>query len=112
VPDVDGRVWDAFKVVETIDRSPQQFHRLLSRPGLAVGVLRVRPGGMDTQGAHDQDEVYAVVGGHGILRLGDSDHPVGPGTIILVPRGLPHRFHGNKELLTLAYVLVPPEGQA
>jgi mannose-6-phosphate isomerase-like protein (cupin superfamily) len=107
---MDARVWDAARVVETIDQSPQQFHRLMSRPGLVIGVLRVRPGGVDTQGAHDQDEVYAIVGGRGLLRLGDVDHPIGPGSIVHVPRGLPHRFHGNKELLTMAYVLVPAEG--
>lgn len=106
---VRGHVWDAFKVVETIDQSSQQFHRLLTRPGLVIGVLRVLPGGVDLQGAHDQDEVYAVVGGHGILRLQDNDYPVGPGSVAFVPRGVPHRFHGNKELLTLAYVLVQPE---
>ncbi len=106
---MDGRVWDASKVVETIDRSPQQFHRLLSRSGLVIGVLRILPGGLDMQGTHDQDEVYAVVGGRGVLRLGDVDHAVAPGSIILVPAGVPHRFHGNKELLTLAYVLVPAE---
>jgi mannose-6-phosphate isomerase-like protein (cupin superfamily) len=105
---MDGRVWDAFKVVETIDHSPQQFHRLLDRPDLVVGVLRIRPGGVDLQSAHQQDEVYAVVGGRGILRLGEQDHAVAPGSVVFVPRGIPHRFHGNKELLTLAYVLVPP----
>ncbi len=102
-----GMVWDASQVVETIDRTPQQFHRLLSRPDLTVGVLRVLPGGLDLQGTHNQDEVYAVVGGRGLLRLGDVDHPVAPGSVVFVPAGLPHRFHGNKELLTLAYVLVP-----
>ncbi len=104
---MDARIWDAFDVVRTIDRSPQQFHRVLERPGLVVGVLRVRAGGVDTQGAHDEDEVYAVVGGQGLLRLGDVDHPVAPGSVIFVPKGLPHHFHGNTELLTVAYVLVP-----
>ena len=104
---MEARVWDSAKVVETIDRSPQQFFRLMTRPDLVIGVLRVLPGGVDMQGTHNQDEVYAVVGGRGILRLGDVDHPVGPGSIVFVPAGLPHRFHGNKELLTLAYVLVP-----
>jgi mannose-6-phosphate isomerase-like protein (cupin superfamily) len=102
-----GQVWDASQVVETIDRSPQQFYRLLERPGLVIGVLRVLPGGLDIQGTHDQDEVYAVVGGRGLLRLGDVDHPVAPGSVVLVPARVPHRFHGNKELLTIAYVLVP-----
>jgi len=104
---MDGRVWDAPKVVETIDRSPQQLYRLFERPGLVVGVLRVLPGGLDIQGTHDQDEVYAVVAGRGVLRLGDVDHPVSPGSIILVPARLPHRFHSNKELLSMAFVLVP-----
>ncbi len=106
---MDGRVWDASKVVEAINQSPQQLHRLMSRPGLVIGILRVLPGGIDTQGTHDMDELYTVVGGHGLLRLGDVEHPVGPGTVVYVPRGVPHRFHGNKELLTMAYVMVPSE---
>ncbi len=104
---MDGRIWDALKIVETIDRSQQQFHRVFERPDLVIGVLRIRPGGVDTQGAHKEDEVYAVVGGRGLLRLGDADHPVAPGSIIFVPQGVPHRFHGNTELLTVTYVLVP-----
>jgi mannose-6-phosphate isomerase-like protein (cupin superfamily) len=109
---MEARVWEAAKVVETIDQSLQQFHRLMSTPDLSIGVLRVHPGGLDMQGTHSQDEVYAVVGGRGLLRLGDVDHAVGPGSIIYVPAGLPHRFHGNKELLTLAYVMVPAGSQA
>jgi mannose-6-phosphate isomerase-like protein (cupin superfamily) len=108
---MDGRVWDAFKVVESLGQAPQQFHRLLARPGLVAGVLRILPGGMDTQGTHDQDEVYACVGGHGVLRLGDRDYPIGPGAIAFVPGGVPHRFYGNRELLTMAYVLVPREAE-
>ena len=104
---MEGRVWHASQVVDTIDQMPQQFFRLLNRKDLTVGVLRVLPGGLDMQGTHTQDEVYAVVAGRGILRLGDVDHPVSPGSIIFVPAGLAHRFHGNKELLTLAYVMIP-----
>lgn len=104
---MEGRVWHASQVVDTIDQMPQQFFRLLNRKDLTVGVLRVHPGGLDMQGTHTQDEVYAVVAGRGILRLGDVDHPVSPGSIIFVPAGLAHRFHGNKELLTLAYVMIP-----
>lgn len=103
---MEGRVWHAGQVVDTIDQMPQQFFRLLSRDDLTVGVLRVHPGGLDMQGTHTQDEIYAVVGGRGILRLGDLDHPVAPGSIIFVPAGVAHRFHGNKELLVLAYVMV------
>lgn len=31
---MNERVWDASKVAETISHSPQQFHRLLTRPDL------------------------------------------------------------------------------
>lgn len=104
---MDGRIWDAFQVAETMAGPAEQFHRLRSRDDVTVGVLRIPSGGMDLQGAHAQDEVYAVIGGRGILRLGDVDHPVAPGAIVYVPAGVWHRFHGNKEQLVLACVLVP-----
>ncbi|MDR7555760.1 MAG: cupin domain-containing protein [Armatimonadota bacterium] len=107
---MDAQVWDAFRVADAMDGPAQQFQRLLGRPDLTVGVLRVLPGGLDLQGTHQQDEVYACVGGRGLVRLGDRDVPVGPGAVIFVPAGVPHRFHGNKEPLVLAYVLVPPAG--
>lgn len=105
---MQGRIWDAFQVAETMTGPAQQFHRLHGSGELTVGVLRILAGGMDLQGTHAQDEVYAVIGGRGIVRLGDVDHPVAPGSVIYVPAGVPHRFHGNKEQLVLAYVLVPP----
>ncbi len=104
---MQGRIWDAFQVAGTMTGPVQQFHRLHSRGDLTVGVLRILAGGVDLQGTHAQDEIYAVIGGRGILRLGDLDHPVGPGSVIYVPAEMPHRFHGNKEPLILAYVLVP-----
>jgi mannose-6-phosphate isomerase-like protein (cupin superfamily) len=104
---MEGRIWDAFQVAETMTGPAQQFHRLHSRGDLTVGVLRILAGGMDLQGTHAQDEVYAVIGGRGILRLGDVDQAIAPGSIVFVPAGVSHRFHGNKEPLVLAYVLVP-----
>ncbi len=109
---MQGRIWDAFEVAGTMTGPAQQFHRLHSLGDFNVGVLRILPGGMDLQGTHAQDEIYAVVGGRGILRLGDIDHPVAPGSVVYVPAGVSHRFHGNKEPLVLAYVLVPAGSSA
>jgi len=45
-----------------------------------------------------------VMKGHGFIQLGKEDVPIKPGSIIFVPAGKKHNFHGNKDELQVLYV--------
>lgn len=84
--------------VEELGRDAATSHHL----------VRIR-GGEDPH-RHDRHELVVVVlRGHGSLRLGESVRPVGPGSVLYVPRGVVHAFRNESGRPAVAYVIyVPP----
>ena len=63
---------------------------------------------------HDRHDLFVVLlRGHGAMQLGDEERPVGPGSLLYVPRGTPHAFRNATDLPAIAYaVYLPPfDGQ-
>lgn len=52
----------------------------------------VQPGDGPRLHRHDYEEVFVVAEGHGSFVIGDQTVEAGPGDIVLVPAGVPHRF--------------------
>jgi mannose-6-phosphate isomerase-like protein (cupin superfamily) len=77
---------------------------------LSIGLYIVPAGGVDDQTPHGEDEVYYTVSGRGSIRVGESDHPVQPGTLLFVPAEEVHHFHDVSEDLVLVVFWAPPEG--
>ena len=67
------------------------------------------PRGRDPQTPHAQDEIYVVVAGRARFTAGEEVRAVGPGDVLFVPAGVPHRFHDITEELRLTVVFAPPE---
>jgi len=58
---------------------------------------------------HDQHDLLVVlVRGHGTQRIGDETRPVGEGSVIFVPRGVPHAFTNAGPEPAVAYVVYAP----
>src|SRR6185312_4981590 len=68
---------------------------------LSVGVYILAAGATDDQQPHGEDEVYYVVTGQALFRVGDDDHHVQAGSLLFVPAGVTHRFHDIEEELVL-----------
>ena len=45
-----------------------------------------------------------------MIRVGDEDRPVAPGSVVFVAAGVEHRFHDIAEELRLIVVFGPAEG--
>jgi mannose-6-phosphate isomerase-like protein (cupin superfamily) len=69
-------------------------------------------GGTDPQKPHREDEIYYVVQGQGMVRVGEEEQAVGPGAVLFVPAGVAHQFHTITEELTLLVVFAPAESAA
>lgn len=77
------------------------------------GTLRVefyRPEGADHQTPHLHDEVYVVVRGTGTFVNAGVRHPFGPGDVLFVPAGAPHRFEGFSDDFATWVLFYGPEG--
>jgi mannose-6-phosphate isomerase-like protein (cupin superfamily) len=87
---------------ETTDEHAVRFHEASN---WAAGLLHLKPGHRDTQTSHDRDELYLVLRGEGVLRIGDDQHPVAPGDFWLVPAGTAHHFEHVHPELVVFYML-------
>jgi mannose-6-phosphate isomerase-like protein (cupin superfamily) len=72
----------------------ERFVTMLRHGSLSLELYA--PRGHDPQQPHERDELYVVVGGHGRFERGDGEAcervPFGPGDVLFVPAGCPHRF--------------------
>ncbi|MBI1397598.1 MAG: cupin domain-containing protein [Betaproteobacteria bacterium] len=64
----------------------------------------------DRQVPHDRDEIYVVMEGTGTFRSGETANPFGPGDVLFVPAGRPHRFESFTPDLTVWVIFYGPEG--
>jgi mannose-6-phosphate isomerase-like protein (cupin superfamily) len=87
---------------------------LLMRHG-SMTLRCYQPRGTDPQTPHDQDEIYIVASGRGIVVSGRTDaeldrRPFGPGDAIFVPAGYVHRFVDFTDDLCLWVIFWGPKG--
>lgn len=55
---------------------------------------------------HDDRDLFVVMlRGHGHMRIGDEERPVGPGSVLYVPRGVVHAFRNEAEVPAVAYAV-------
>ena len=77
------------------------------------GTLRVElyaPQGHDPQTPHTRDELYVVLNGSGVFATDDSRTPFGPGDVLFVAAGRPHRFEEFAPDLQVWVIFYGPEG--
>jgi len=78
-------------------------------PGLEVGVYVLVAPEPDRQQAHEDDELYVVLEGRGMLTIEGESVPVEEGKAAFVPAGADHRFTGYEGLSVLV-VFARPHG--
>ncbi len=58
---------------------------------------------------HDRHDLLVVIlEGHGVMRLGDEERPVGEGSILWVPKGTAHTFRNESRAPAIAYAVYLP----
>ena len=96
-------------LVAAREASGEAWNEFLRVPTLSMGVYALAAGAEDPQTPHDQDEVYYVVSGRGVLQVEDADRPVQAGSIVYVEANADHRFHSITEDLTTLVFFAPAE---
>lgn len=85
------------------------YFELCRVDAMSAGLYVLQPGEPDRQSPHKEDEIYYIVGGRGVIRVGDEDRPVTPGTAIFVPAGVEHNFHSITTELQVLVIFAPAE---
>jgi len=103
---------DAFDLTTLLEeqaRAGKLYLEFWRVPSMSMGVYRLSARGVDPQSPHTEDEVYYVVSGKALIRVGDEDRSVGAGSIVYVAANVPHRFHTIEEDLTILVLFAPAE---
>jgi mannose-6-phosphate isomerase-like protein (cupin superfamily) len=77
-------------------------------PGLEIGVYVLVAPEPDRQAPHEDDEIYLVLEGRGVLTVENEQIPVEQGRAVFVPAGAEHRFTGY-EGLSLLVIFTRPD---
>src|SRR5690349_23460627 len=72
-----------------------------SSPGLEIGVYVLVAPEPDRQQPHDEDEVYVVLDGNGVLEVEGKATSLSEGMALFVPAGAEHRFTAYEQLALL-----------
>jgi mannose-6-phosphate isomerase-like protein (cupin superfamily) len=86
------------------------YLEFLRTPDLSLGLYVLEAGAGDGQQPHTEDEAYVVLAGRSRFTAGADTRDVGPGDVIFVAAGVPHRFHDITEPLQLVVMFGPAEG--
>lgn len=87
----------------------RRYLEFLRVPAMSAGMYALHAGADDPQQPHAEDELYHVVTGRAVLRIGEKDHPVAAGSVCFVPARVPHRFHSITEDLRVLVFFAPSE---
>lgn len=78
--------------------------------GLAVGMTILPPGKSSSFHSHEtESETWIVVSGKGEVRVGEEREPVGPESVVFLPRSIKHQIiNTGQEPLRMFWVYTPP----
>jgi len=98
-------------VVERLRASGGGYEIVHESPGLELGVYVLVAPEPDRQQPHEDDEIYVVLEGEGVLEVEGAEVPVKEGDAIFVEAGADHRFSAYEQLAVLVVFERAPGGR-
>ena len=89
--------------------SGSPYYEFIRVPDLSLGLYVLPAGGTDPQSPHAEDEVYYVISGKAMIKVGKEDRPVRAGSVVYVAKGVEHCFHSIEEELKVLVFFAPAE---
>ncbi len=97
------------------ERGGQKSHLLLTEGqfgarNLAITWVEGAPGSMQAIHGHpDNEQIYVIVRGHGVMQVADEMQEVGEGTLVYIPPGAAHAIKNtSNEPLVFVSATSPP----
>jgi mannose-6-phosphate isomerase-like protein (cupin superfamily) len=90
--------FDVERVRARLEAGSGGYEIVHTSPGLEIGVYVLVAPEPDRQQPHEDDEVYVVLEGRGLLEIEGKPVPLERGQATFVPAGADHRFTGYEQL--------------
>ncbi|MBS3759891.1 cupin domain-containing protein [Halodesulfurarchaeum sp.] len=91
------------------DETDRQHDEVLDEESMTVEVGRYASGTSEPKNPHTGDEIYYIISGSGMARVGDETYPVEAGDVVYVESGLEHDIFNIDEEITVLIVLAGTE---
>jgi len=89
------------ELLKKVEPGNVRFHEFLRTPSLSCSIYQISAGSKEMESAHEEDELYFVLGGRARLRVEEEDHAVEEGTIMYVRAACDHTFFDVEDDLTV-----------
>ncbi len=96
-------------LVEQRQANDAPWLEFLRTESLSMGLYELAAGSKDLQQPHNEDEVYYVVAGEGQIEVAGVSQAVTAGSIVFVPKLVPHHFHTIARDLRILVFFAPAE---
>jgi len=96
-----AHAFDVEAVKERLSEAAGGYEVVHSSPGLEIAVYVLVAPEPDRQQPHDDDEIYIVLEGNGVLDVEGTKVELREGHALFVPAGAEHRFSGYEHLSLL-----------
>jgi len=100
---MNEKLIDIRSLISKMELDNSGFLNFFDLQHLQAGILRLRPGELDTQEPHSLDEIYLVLEGDGFIEIGKQVHTIKKDLFIFVPAEVRHRFYGNTKEILVVY---------
>lgn len=105
--------WQARLPLPATSRWPEGVWDIEALTHGTMSVILFTPRGKDYQTSHEQDELYIVMNGGGVLLIEEQPHSFTTGDVLFVPARAAHRFVDfSDDLVTWAIFWGPRGGEA
>src|SRR5688572_33292920 len=106
---VHEHLFDVHEAKRRLEAANGGYEIVHESPGLEVGVYVLVAPEPDRQQPHEDDEVYVVLAGTGVLNVEGDSIPVAPGQAVFVPAHAEHRFTAYEGLSVLVVFAKAPD---
>jgi mannose-6-phosphate isomerase-like protein (cupin superfamily) len=96
-----GVPFEVERVKERLEAGNGGYEVVHASPGLEVGVYVLVAPEPDRQQPHDDDEIYVVLDGRGVLDVEGKPVPLERGQAVFVPAGARHQFTAYEQMSVL-----------
>lgn len=104
------RTFEVAAVKQRLGEAGGGYEVVHESAGLELGVYVLVAPEPDRQQPHDDDEIYVVLEGTGVLEVEAEQVPVGEGSAVFVEAGADHRFTAYEHLSVLVIFERKPAG--
>ena len=96
-----AHAFDIAGVAKRLSEGSGGYELVHSSPGIEIGVYVLVAPEPDRQQPHEDDEVYVVLEGNGMLEIEGERVELREGHAVFVPAGAEHQFVGYEHLIVL-----------